>query len=501
MRFYDIGEDRERRLRDETEHVFPRIELCLDDGSTNFIPDSDILECEINSYREKAGGYVNCGLLVLDNRRSRYNSAEHPELKAGMQVFIHYAITDDSDSFHRFTLYVDNSGFQSVGDGTRKNTCTVKLIDYSSYLKATNEERDWMTEEKALDAEYCNKADPHNSLVHIIAGKAGLTENDIDCDTLKFTVPYVKFTLNVWEELCLLAEACKAHVECTKDKVLTFAYSPYDNDYTAETEASWKLDGDSITDYRIFERADEYKNTIRMKWTHYSRTDRVKLWSYNDEPKVFDSVNRRSVYPFGDGTRDIEKYDSYEAVYTVTDADGKTYAVVQADEVDDAETLEANISDSENCIEVLNYNTTAKPDRALIRLNAPHPTDLIRCEIWGKAVIAEQNFSNFIRNAAGVANYGTKAENITNKYMSDTAIDGIPFYERWGIDTLEEKSRFRKGMFIKTNQALFHARAGALISIDLVDSCGVYEEKAEILELVLRYRKDAAFETSLLLTT
>lgn len=501
MRFYDIGENNERRLKDETVRVFPRIELCFDDGFSFFIPDSDILECEITSYREKTGGYVNYGFLLLDNSRSRYSPSEHPELKAGIQIHVHYAIQEAANSFYRFSLYAETSGFQCIGDGSTKPVCKVKLIDFSHFLKETDKEKDWMTEEKALDAEYCNKAAPHNSLVHIIAGKAGLTENDIDCDTLKFTVPYVKFTLNVWEELCLLAEACKAHVECTKDKVLTFAYSPYDNDYTAETEASWKLDGDSITDYRIFERADEYKNTIRMKWTHYSKTDRVKLWSYNDEPKVFDSVNRRSVYPFGDGTRDIEKYDSYEAVYTVTDEDGKTYSVVQADEVDDAETFSENISDSENCMEVMNYNTTAKPDRALIRLNAPHPTDLIRCEIWGKAVIAEQNFSNFIRNAAGVANYGTKAENISNKYMSDTAIDGIPFYERWGIDTLEEKSRFRKGMFIKTNQALFHARAGALISIDLVDSCGVYEEKALILELVLRYKKDAAFETSLLLTT
>ena len=67
-------------------------------------------------------------------------------------------------------------------------------------------------------------------------------------------------------------------------------------------------------------------------------------------------------------------------------------------------------------------------------------------------------------------------------------------------DTLEEMSRVKRGLFIKTNRALFHARAGAWIEIDLSDVCGMRIERGQITSLVLRYKKDAAFETAVTVT-
>jgi hypothetical protein len=96
-----------------------------------------------------------------------------------------------------------------------------------------------------------------------------------------------------------------------------------------------------------------------------------------------------------------------------------------------------------------------------------------------------------------VENRGTKALNITNKYMSDDELNGRPFYELWAEDTLQELKDVRRGYFIKTNKALFHARAGACIQIELSDACGISEQKALIEELVLRYKKSEAFETAM----
>ena len=120
--------------------------------------------------------------------------------------------------------------------------------------------------------------------------------------------------------------------------------------------------------------------------------------------------------------------------------------------------------------------------------------------IYGRAIIAEQNFCCYVRNQSGINQYGTRAENVTNKYMSDTETDGIPFYEKWAGDTLGEMSRVKRGLFIKTNRALFHARAGAWIEIDLSDICGMRIERGQITSLVLRYKKDAAFETAVTVT-
>ena len=128
------------------------------------------------------------------------------------------------------------------------------------------------------------------------------------------------------------------------------------------------------------------------------------------------------------------------------------------------------------------------------------PTNLIQAAIHGRAIIARQNFSHYIRNQSGINQYGTKAENVNNKYMSDTITDGIPFYEKWAGDMLQELSRVRRGLFVKTNRALFHARAGAWMEIDLSEACGIRVEKGEITSLTLRYKKDAAFETTVTVT-
>ncbi|MCR4940691.1 MAG: hypothetical protein K5930_11400 [Treponemataceae bacterium] len=498
MRFYDIGRNYENLIRDDICRVFPRVEVVKDDGSSYFMGDSDIISLEVRNFKEASGGYSNYGELVLDNRMNRYSVDLHPELRAGCELHIHYAMGNRFNSFYRFSLYADERGFQTFAEGSDKK-CRVRLRDYSAFLKDSDKGKDWTGHETLVHGVYCNRAIPSFSLVHVIADRAGLTSKDIDCCLLDKEVPFVRFTGSVWEELSLLATAAKAHLECTKDMVLSFEGSPYDADYPGDDAVSWSLDEDDITGWHSFDLTDLYRNSLRMKWTHYRETGMTELWRYRDAPSMYDE-EMRTVYPMGRGSREIEMYESYEAVYSVKDSGGKEFPVVKAFDLDSREIFEADIDDSEGSVTVDVYNTTSYPDRALVKLSSPVPTNLRRAVIYGRAIIAEQNFCHFVRNQAGINQYGTSSENITNKYMSDTETEGIPFYEKWAGDTLEEMSRMRRGLSVRTNRALFHARAGALMEIDLSDVCGIRVEKGEITSLVLRYRKDAAFETTVTVT-
>ena len=92
MKFYDIGLNFENLIKDDICRIFPRVEIVKNDGTSYFINDGDIISLEITNYKEASGGYSNYGELVLDNRLNRYSADIHPELTAGCEIHIHYAI-------------------------------------------------------------------------------------------------------------------------------------------------------------------------------------------------------------------------------------------------------------------------------------------------------------------------------------------------------------------------------------------------------------------------
>jgi hypothetical protein len=498
MKFYEVSDVLQNLILDKESRPFVRIEMdLLGDNNFTFISDTDIIECEINSYQEQAGGIVNVGTLLLDNSSNSYSPEIHDELVPGLNIHVWYCIGNTENAFHRFSLFVDDNGFQSMGDGFDDKTTKLALVDYSYYLKKTDEEENWTEDVMVVHAVACDKSESETSLVHCIAARAGLTANDIDCDYLPYELPFVKLTNDVWSELSLLATAYKARVECGKDSLLTFAHSPYDSDYVSETEnAEITLTDDDIIFYRRYDDLEKYKNSLRMKWTHFIKVDSSELWSYADSPVWYDE-NLTPSYPFCCSTREIETNENYEAQYSYTGATGEIYPVVYAEEIDDLETFTENLVCENGAISVLVYNTTTYKDKALIQLKATDSDILYKATIHGKAIIEEQNFSNYLNNDQEILRCGIRVSNVTNKYFSDSLFEGIPFYERWGIDTLADLSKQKRGYFIKTNLPLFNAQAGAFVGIDLKDNCGVTEDKTVITEFMLKYKKCAAFVTSM----
>ena len=68
----------------------------------------------------------------------------------------------------------------------------------------------------------CDKEFPEDSIVHRIAGRAGLGVSDIDCSTVREYLPYVKLTRSVWDELSDVARVYQAHLETAMEKPLVF---------------------------------------------------------------------------------------------------------------------------------------------------------------------------------------------------------------------------------------------------------------------------------------
>ena len=70
--------------------------------------------------------------------------------------------------------------------------------------------------------------------------------NNIDCATIPVTLSYVRLTKNIWKELFDLAKTYHCHLECTPEKPLMFAHSPYQIEPLATDEYSYFFTGENI---------------------------------------------------------------------------------------------------------------------------------------------------------------------------------------------------------------------------------------------------------------
>ena len=110
----------------------------------------------------------------------------------------------------------------------------------------------------------------------------------------------MRLTRSVWAELSDLATIYEAHLETAVEKPLIFVNSTDPVQYT--------LDKTNLTHIRMYDLADQYRNTIRGKWTRYVEMEDVEIWRYQDDPAVYDE-NLTPSYPFiaGGEKRAIEE--------------------------------------------------------------------------------------------------------------------------------------------------------------------------------------------------
>ena len=501
MKFYELPPAVENLIKNTDSRPFVRILFELPGGDV-YIPDSDILECVATSYKTEDGGIINCGEILLDNKNALYDLENNPDLLPGLGVQIWYCFGERENTFFRFHLFVDDNGFQTQETGYLDKTCKVKLVDLSTKLNDTKLQRNWTDAQTVVHAKVCDKTDTENSLVHIIAKRGGINAAEINCGNIRFDVPYVVIAGSAWKELCALAKAYNAIVECGKDMTLSFIESPYDQENQYNDESCISLDETEITHYRFFNNHEKYANNVRLKYTRYIQTERQELWTYNDGPVWYDE-DMQPYYPFTDDSRKIISDNDYQAVYTAKNDEGKTRNVVYADSIDsEQEFLDAmevagpSTGSGTVGFEVVQYDTTTYKDRAIVQLSRNgNLIGLYKAAIYGRAIISETNYSVFVKDDDEIAAKGQIVKNITSKFLSDDLYEGEPFCQRRAKDFLSECINCKGAYYLTTFIPLIHARVGAFMDIRLNVNSDF--KKVRIDELTFRYKKEEAFTSEI----
>ena len=497
MIFYEIDNALQEAIIAVDKPVRLRIEI-ENDGRFESVFEQDIIEANFYSLKEAASGVSSRGEVLLENSQGAYSI----DNGAGKEVRVSFSISEGLPYFKRFIFYIDDKGIQDIRGPGRKRYVRFNLRDLSAKLRKTDETRDWTSPTVFTYSVICDKSQPEKSLVHSIAQRAGLTVNDVDCSTIPVTLPYVRLRRNVWAELSSLATAYRCHLECPVEKPLVFAHSPYqineqlpvNNEQNGDY--SYLFKGEDIFYFRKTERADYYRNTVRLKVNIPVSLQKQEIWRYEDPPVFYDDF-LQAHYPFKYPlVREIEA-GNYEAQFRIIDENGKERNVVFADKIDTKEEAENRLEYDGGPFFYSTYNVTTSHDRAILKLHKEKNGDLYKASIHGRPIILDLNRSYFLHDTDGIAVYGTVALNITGSYFSEYEINGkkgtkVPQYEDWVIRELVERIKSKREFTVRTHRGLFNARVGAKVKISLRNE----ELEGIINAFSFRYRKNEAFTAS-----
>ncbi len=498
MKFYEIDNALHEAILSADKPVRLRIDIVFGVGSTGSptgcfetVFEEDIIEADFYSLKEAAGGVSSRGEVLLDNLSGVYSNFG---VEAGTQINISFSIGEGLPYFQRFVFYVDEKGLQDIKGNGRKRFVRLGLQDLSYKLRKTDEARDWTSPAVFTYSVICDKSHPEKSLVHGITKRAGLNVSDIDCSTIPVTLPYVRLCKNIWAELSSLATAYRCHLETAPEKPLVFAHSPYQfNEQLAGSneQCSYTFKGSDIFYLKKTERADLYKNTIRLKMNIPVSLEKQEIWRYDDPPVFYDNYLQPH-YPFKYPlVREIEK-ENYEAKYRVTISNEQgtiVRPVVFADQIDTKKEAENRLVFSDRAFSYSQYDVTSHYDKAILKLSKENDGDLYKACIYGRPIVLDLNRSCFKRDDNEIAKYGTAALNVTGSYFSEYLTNNKPHYEDWVSRELAERMQDKREFTVKTHRALFNARVGAKVKIKLSD-----EETAGIINAFsFRYNRNKAF--------
>ena len=485
MKFYEVDNALQDAIHAAEKPVRLKIEIQLN-GHFESIFEQDIIEANFYGLKEAAGGVSARGeVLLLGNS---YQVTGNKDNGAGREVRVSFSIGEGLSYFQRFVFYIDSKGIQDIRGPGRKQYVRLDLRDLSAKLRKTDEAKDWMAPAVFTYSVVCDKSIPGKSLVHGIAQRAGLSVSDIDCSTIPVTLPFVRINKNIWVELSSLATAYRCHLECPTEKPFVFAHSPYQVEGQSETDYSYTFSGENIFYLRKIAKAELYRNTVRLKVNMPVSLEKQEIWRYDDPPVFYDDF-LQAHYPFKFPlVREIEG-GSYEARYKVIDVSGKERNVVFADQIDTQEEAENRLDYDGGVFSYSQYDITAYHDRAILTLSKEADGDLYKAAIYGRPIVLDLNRSCFLKDTEEVNNFGTVALNVAGSYFSEYEINGRPQYEDWVIRELAERLQSRREFTVKTHRALFNARVGAKVKVE------VKSEKLEgvITAFSFRYKRDEAF--------
>jgi hypothetical protein len=486
MKFYEIDSALQEAITAADKPVRLRIDIEIN-GHFESVPETDIIEANFYSLKEAAGGVSSRAEILLTGQ---YGGG------VGSEVRVFFSIGEGLPYFQRFIFYINSKGIQDIRGPGRKRYVRLDLWDLSAKLRKTDEARDWTSPAVFTYSVICDKTQPEKSLVHGIAKRAGLTTNDIDCSTIPVTLPFVRLRRNIWAELSSMATAYRCHLECAPEKPLVFAHSPYQTEPLKDEEVSHTFRGEDIYYLRKIDRAELYRNTVRLKINMPVSLEKQEIWRYDDPPVMYDDLFQ-AYYPFKNLIEREIEHTGFEGQYRIKDSSGKERPVVFADQIDTKEEAEERLQYLGGPFSYSQYDVTTKPDRAILKLTRTADGDLYRASIHGRPIVLDLNRSCFLRDNEGINNYGTAALNVTGSYFSEHEIDGKPQYEDWVSRELAERIQNKSEYTIKTHRALFNARVGAKVKLSTKNDLLI----GTINAFLFRFRKGEAFQSSFRITT
>jgi len=494
MKFYEIDLALKEAIAEGNKPVKIRIEFQVA-GHFETVFEHDIIEAHFYGLKEKAGGTSSRGEIVIRNEElGSRNGNKWEGCGAGSEVKVSFSLGEGLPYFQRFKYYIDDNGIQDVRGAGRKRYVLIGLRDLSYKLRKTDETRDWTAPAVFAYSLICDKTKPQRSLVHGIAQRAGLSVNDIDCSTIPITLPYVKLTKNIWLELSAMATAYRCHLECPIEKPLVFAHSPYQNEQIEmrNEECSYTFSGENIFYLRKIEKSELYRNTVRLKVNMPVSLEKQEIWRYDEPPVLYDEF-LQGHYPFRYPlVRKIEA-GKYEAKYKITDSEGKERNVIYADQIDTQDEAENRLDYDGGGFSYSHYDVTSNHDRAILTIHKENDGDIYQAAIFGRPIILDINRSCFMRDIEAVNQYGTVALNVSGNYFSEHEIHRenvtLTHYEDWVVRELAERLQNRREITVKTHRALFNARVGARVKVEMRNE----ELEGVINAFHLLYRKNKAF--------
>jgi hypothetical protein len=497
MKFYDIDNALQEAINAADKPVRLKLEIEFG-GHFQTVFEQDVIEANFYSLKEASsvgratGGVSSRGEVLIDNTNRFFSGCGN---YAGTQVKVSFSLGDGLPYFQRFNFFLDDKGIQDISGPGRKRYVRLDLRDLSYKLRKTDEARDWTSPAVFTYSVVCDKTQPDISLVHGIAKRAGLSAVDIDCSTIPVMLPYVRLRRNIWAELSSMATAYRCHLETAPEKPLVFAHSPYQTEQLQNEEYSYTFTGENIFYLRKIDKAELYRNTVRLKINLPVSLEKQEIWRYNDPPVLYDDF-LQAHYPFKYPlVREIEN-GNYEANYHVTDSNGKERNVIFADEIDAKEEAENRLDYDGGHFSYQQYDVTTYPDKAILKLHKENDGDLYKAAIYGRPIVLDLNRSCYLKDTEAVAHYGTAALNVTGSYFSDFEIDGRPQYEDWVCRELAERIQNKQEFTVKTHRALFNARVGAKVKIAMRNE----QLTGSINALSFRYKRDKAFVASFRIT-
>jgi hypothetical protein len=292
----------------------------------------------------------------------------------------------------------------------------------------------------------------------------------------------------VWAELSSLATAYRCHLECPVEKPLVFAHSPYQIEPFTDNEYSYTFTGENIFYLRKTARAELYRNSVRLKVNMPVSLEKQEIWRYDDQPVFYDTF-LQAFYPFKYPlVREIES-GRYEAKYKVIDESGRERNVVFADEIDTQAEADNRLCYDGGSFSYSHYDVTTNHDKAILTIQKENDGDLYKAAIYGRPIVLDLNRSSFLTDNEEASKYGLAVLNFTGHYFSDYEIGGIPHYEDWVIRELAERLQNRREFTVKTHKALFNARIGSNVKIEVRNE----KLKGVITAFSFRYKRDEAY--------